>query len=322
MNNYFKETYYIVKPLIPRRLQLCARRLLIRYLLLKHKKIWPIDEKAGKKPAGWGGWPDGKRFALVLTHDVDTARGQSKCLDLMKLDAGLGFRSSFNFVPLRYQVSSGLLNTLRSDGFEVGVHGLYHDGKYYLTKSLFLKRAARINEFLKEWQAVGYRAPAMYHRLEWFHDLEIEYDASTFDTDPFEPHSVGAGTIFPFWVKDPAAQRGYVELPYTLPQDFSLFVLMRESNIKIWKRKLDWVVEQGGMVLMNTHPDYMDFGTTRSVEGYPVRFYEEILNYVKERYAGQYWHALPREMGRFWKKTYCLDHLQLKAGTSSQGAMP
>ena len=301
MNNYCNEIYYCIKPLIPRRVQIYFRRLFIHYQVAKYRKIWPIDEKGGMEPPGWQGWPDGKKFALILTHDVDSAQGQSKCLDLMKLDASLGFRSSFNFVPLRYSVLPDILATLRKEGFEVGVHGLYHDGKYYLSKGIFSKRAARINGYLKEWQAVGYRAPSMYHRLDWFHELEIEYDASTFDTDPFEPHSVGVGTIFPFFVKDPDEQRGYVELPYTLPQDFSLFILMQNKNIDIWKKKLDWVVERGGMMLMNTHPDYMDFNGNSSVEGYPAQFYEEFLKYVKEKYAGQYWHALPREVARFWR---------------------
>lgn len=304
MNNYRNEIYYLVKPLIPRRLQIVLRRFLIQYQLEKYRDIWPIDERGGTEPTGWQGWPDGKKFALVLTHDVDSAEGQRKCLDLMNLDADLGFRSSFNFVPLRYSVSPDILNVLRKLGFEVGVHGLYHDGKYYLSKGFFLKRAAKINKYLKEWQAVGYRAPAMYHKLEWFHALEIEYDASTFDTDPFEPHAVGVGTIFPFFVKDPAAQRGYIELPYTLPQDFSLFILMQMKNNEIWKRKLDWVVERGGMVLMNTHPDYINFSGKKSLEGYPVHYYEEFLKYVKERYAGQYWHALPRDVARFWKENY------------------
>lgn len=304
MNGYYNEFYYCVKPLIPRRLQLYLRRLFIRSQLKKHRNVWPIDYKGGAEPAGWQGWPDGKKFAFVITHDVDTAKGQSKCLALMNLDADLGFSSSFNFVPLRYSVSPVIRDTLRQNGFEVGVHGLYHDGLYYLSRSKFSKRAAKINNYLREWEAVGYRAPAMYHKLEWFHELEIEYDASTFDTDPFEPHAVGVGTIFPFLVKDPSAQRGYVELPYTLPQDFSLFILMQNRSIEIWKRKLDWVVERGGMVLINTHPDYMNFDGKRPMEEYPVEFYAELLKYVKERYAGQYWHALPKDVARFWSRMY------------------
>jgi hypothetical protein len=300
------ELYYLLKPLIPRWLQLAVRRAVVRYQVNKYSNIWPIDEKSGAAPPGWRGWPEGRRFALVLTHDVDTATGQDRCLDLMKLDEELGFRSSFNFVPLRYNVSSELIKTLCSRGFEVGVHGLYHDGKYYLSRATFSKRAEKINYFLRDWGAVGYRAPAMYHRLEWFHELEIDYDASTFDTDPFEPHAVGAGTIFPYFVFGPNGKKGFVELPYTLPQDFSLFILMRQENFDVWKKKLEWVAEKGGMVLMNTHPDYMEFGGKCSNEGYPAGLYEEFLRYVKERYSGQYWHALPRDVARFWKGNYGL----------------
>ena len=77
-----------------------------------------------------------------------------------------------------------------------------------------------INGYLQEWNAVGFRSPSMQHNLDWIHDLDIEYDASTFDTDPFEPQSDGMGTIFPFLVPEQNGQGGYVELPYTLPQDF------------------------------------------------------------------------------------------------------
>ena len=69
---------------------------------------------------------------------------------------------------------------------------------------------------------------------------------------------------------------GYVELPYTLAQDFTLFVLMEKKTIDIWKKKTDWVAEKGGMVLINTHPDYMNFGNTRiGLEEYPAEYYAE-----------------------------------------------
>jgi hypothetical protein len=154
---------------------------------------------------------------------------------------------------------------------------------------------------LKEWGAVGFRSPSMHHNLEWIHELNIEYDASTFDTDPFEPQSDGVGTIFPFWVSKDDTEDGYVELPYTLPQDFTLFILMKEKNIDIWKEKLDWVAEHGGMVLVNTHPDYMNFSCGKlGIEEYPADYYKELLEYIRDRYEGQYLHVLPREIARFW----------------------
>jgi hypothetical protein len=143
----------------------------------------------------------------------------------------------------------------------------------------------------------------MHHNLDWIHELNVEYDASTFDTDPFEPQPDGVGTIFPFLVRGNSDQRAYVELPYTLPQDFTLFVLMREKDIGIWKRKLDWIVKCGGMVLLNTHPDYMNFdGKKGGMDEYPVGHYVEFLEYIKLKYEGIYWHILPREIARFWSK--------------------
>ena len=266
-------------------------------------KVWPINESASGAPSGWTGWPENKKFALVLTHDVDTKGGQDKCAHLAEMEEELGFRSCFSFVPKRYPVSSELRERLTRNGFEVGVHGLYHDGKLYRSRQIFRERADQINRYIQEWGACGFRSPAMHHQLDWLHDLNIEYDSSTFDTDPFEPQPDGTETIFPFFVAGNSNQKGYVELPYTIPQDSTLFVFMNERTIDIWKRKLDWVARHGGMALFLTHPDYMNFeGKEAGLEKYPANYYQEILQYIKSRYEGQYWHALPKEMARFWVK--------------------
>ncbi|GAX61237.1 glycosyl transferase group 1 [Candidatus Scalindua japonica] len=264
--------------------------------------VWPIDEKAGNPPQGWTGWPEGKKFALVLTHDVETVKGQDNCRKLAELEMESGFHSCFNFVPERHKVSKELRHYLTDNGFEVGVHGLYHDGKLYKSKKTFQKRAIKINHYLKEWNSVGFRSPSMHNNLDWIHGLNIEYDSSTFDTDPFEPQSEGMKTIFPFLVTSNLTHNSYIELPYTLPQDSTLFLFMRENTIDIWKRKLDWIVEKGGMVLLNTHPDYMNLGEKkRNIEEYPIEYYVELLKYIKKRYKDQYWHVLPKHMAGFCK---------------------
>jgi hypothetical protein len=292
--------YYYVKPFIPRRLQLLMRRWVAVRKRRSSEHIWPIDRSAGKTPAGWQGWPDGKQFALVLTHDVDTYKGHEKCEQLMRLENNLGFRSSFNFVAKGYRVSDGLRRNLTENGFEVGIHGLVHSRELFESRETFQRHASQINSYMKTWQAVGFRAPCMYHNLQWFHDLQITYDASTFDTDPFEPQPDGVGTIFPFRVEGDYGRKGYVELPYTLPQDFTLFILFREKTIDIWKEKLDWIAGMGGMALLNTHPDYMNFKGTPGNEEYPARYLEELLQHIASKYGGRYWHPLPREMATFW----------------------
>ena len=294
--------YYCIKPLIPRRLQLLMRRWIAVWKRQSCKDVWPIDRTAGKLPAEWHGWPGGKQFAVVLTHDVDTQRGHDRCLHLMALEQQLGFRSSFNFVAENYQVSVDLRHHLVKAGFEIGLHGLRHNRDLFESKEEFERQSVLINEYLSKWGAVGFRSPCMYHNLEWMHGLNISYDASTFDTDPFEPQPDGLGTIFPHYITDAGKQSGYVELPYTLPQDFTLFVLFKEHNIDVWKQKLDWIAEHGGMVLLNSHPDYMNFDSNKTAyDQYPVGFYLELLEYIKQKYTGRYWQVLPRDMAEYWK---------------------
>jgi hypothetical protein len=259
----------------------------------------------------------------------------------------LGFRSSFNFIPEgEYRVHDELRHWLTANGFEVGVHDHRHDGKLYASRQSFRDSARIINQHLHAWNAVGFRSGFMLRNLDWIHDLDIAYDASTFDTDPFEPQPDGVGTIFPFWVPAPAsaersesraqgAERtahgapdsglrtpdsvkdgplsplpspfspgapgaGYIELPYTLTQDSTLFLFLEATTIGIWQKKLRWIAARGGMALVNIHPDYIHFGSrpaTRS--SYPASLIREFLLHVKEQYAQDVWCALPKEVADY-----------------------
>jgi len=282
------------------------RRALARRQREAHKHVWPINEAAGQAPEGWPGWPDGKKFAFVLTHDVEGYSGLTKCRQLMRMEMEFGFRSSFNFIPEGdYAVPPELRTEFTLNGFEVGVQDLHHDGKLYRSRREFAEKAERIKCYLKEWGACGFRSGFMLHKLDWLHDLQVQYDASTFDTDPFEPQPDGMNTIFPFWVSG-ADGSGYVELPYTLVQDFTLLVLLQEPSTEIWKRKLRWIASRGGMALLIVHPDYMAMGGTQPARNeFHGLLYEEFLRWVKETYAGQYWHVLPKTVAAFYRQFAC-----------------
>jgi hypothetical protein len=306
--------FYNAKPIIPRWVQIVARRYIAQLICKKTSHIWPIDHNSAQPPEGWKGWPEGKQFALVLCHDVDTFRGYRGVLNVAELEENMGFHSCFSFVPERYgRVSLGLLDELRKRGFDIAVHGLKHDGKLFLSKRTFDRKAPRINAYLKMWQAKGFTSPSMQRNLEWMGALNIDYSTSTFDTDPFEPEPDGIRTIFPFWVAAMTQNGGFVEMPYTVPQDSTLFVILQERNIDIWKRKLNWIAEKGGMALLNTHPDYMNGKGRWGEEEYPIRFYEEFLNYVKSKYEDHYWHVLPEQMARFWRERMVLKPSEQKS---------
>src|SRR3977135_3180773 len=91
--------YYLVKPHIPWSVRVALRRWHAGRRRRAYADVWPIDEKAGAVPPTWPGWPENKRFALVLTHDVEGSKGLGRVERLMNLESKHGFRSSFNFVP-------------------------------------------------------------------------------------------------------------------------------------------------------------------------------------------------------------------------------
>ena len=311
MQTFRNKLYYGVKGFLPQSVRMALRRKHANSLRSSVGHIWPIKPGSEIAPVGWPGWPQGKKFAVILTHDVEGPVGLERVRSIMELEKRMGFRSAFYLVPEgSYEAPRKLREELCANGFEVGVHDLYHNGKLYHSYKQFRLQAHKINEYLESWQATGFRSAFMHHNLDWIHHLNIRYDASTFDTDPFEPQPDGVNTIFPFWIPAPAncerssTSSGYVELPYTMPQDSTLFLVLQEKNIDIWRTKLDWVAQHGGMVFIDTHPDYMNLdGKPKDGGEYPIEFYKDILNHIQSKYAGQYWQALPREIAEMVPKT-------------------
>jgi len=319
--------YYSIKPLLPLRFRFGIRRWFATRKRQQVNGTWPIMPGSEALPEGWPGWPGGKQFTLVLTHDVEGRTGFESIQSLVDLEQSLGFRSCFNLIPEggEYTVTPDFRRHLAEKGFEIGVHDLYHDGKLFLAETEFRRSAVRINQYLERWGAAGFRSGFMLHNLDWIHDLNVQYDCSTFDTDPFEPQPQGRNTIFPFWVPrneklkaetlkseissptsasslEPSALRhtGYAELPYTLPQDSTLFLLLKERHPDIWFQKLDWIARHGGMALVNVHPDYMRFQSDAAApHTYPSDFYRQFLDYARQRYKDSFWQPLPRELAAF-----------------------
>jgi len=294
--------YYAVKPLLPRWSTRRLRRLRGTVTDPRFPLGWPIEDRyvrfqweiarqlmrqhARTALPFIHFWPQGHGYAFVLTHDVESAAGQERALSLAGLDASYGFRSSFNFVPEEYRLDHGLLAELRLRGFEVGVHGLQHDWKLFSSHSEFLRRARPINRYIKAMRATGFRAPLTHRNPEWMQALDIDYDLSFFDTDPHEPTPGGTMSIWPFMIGR------FVELPYTLVQDYTLTAVLRETTPRLCLENVDFIRDHCGMALLNAHPDYLNNPITR-------RVYEEFLRAMRAR--ADYWHALPGEVARWWR---------------------
>ncbi len=298
----FQRIYYLIKPFFPRLLAIKVRQyhrfkqetkfslswpIEDRYIQLQFQAVSKIlkDKNLAQIPC-IGFWPDNNRYAFILTHDVETLQGQDFVRTVANLEQEYGFRSSFNFIPERYAVDGELLEELRSRGFEIGIHGLKHDGKLFTSRRVFEQRVKRINHYLQEWKAVGFRAPLTHRHPLWMQSLNIKYDSSFFDTDPYEPISGGTMSIWPFFIGH------FVELPYTLPQDHTLMVILGEMTPRLWIEKVNFIEKYCGMILLNTHPDYL-----RQPEYLGI--YREFLQEMKARQG--YWQALPRDVARWWR---------------------
>jgi peptidoglycan/xylan/chitin deacetylase (PgdA/CDA1 family) len=279
--------YSAVRPIMP----LFARHLLQEKWNEKKECrpnfIWDeLVELLRKNDAVWQGltsalYPEGCNTAIVLTHDVETQEGYEFIPRIIEIENRYGFRSSWNLVAHKYSLHRPITDLIVERGHEIGIHGYNHDGTLYYSKDRFLRRAAYINEALRKYGAVGFRSPQVHRNLAWLQHLDILYDASCFDYDPYQPFPGGTGSIWPFMAGK------FVELPYTVPQDHTLFYALKVRDISIWKKKTKWLAENQGMILTLTHPDYL-------MRERRLAFYEEYLSYLNE--IPRAWRCLPREM--------------------------
>ncbi len=228
----------------------------------------------------------GNECAIVLTHDVEGEEGFKFIPDVIELEEKYGFKSSWNIVPYKYAIDRGIIEEIKKHGHELGIHGYNHDGKLFSSEKIFRQRVPFINRALKEYGAVGFRSPMVHRNLAWLQMLDIEYDASCFDYDPFQPVPGGTGSIWPF------VAGKFTELPYTLPQDHTLFYVLDQKDITIWKHKAEWIAKHNGVILTVTHPDYL-LSKRRFI------MYEELLQFLNN--YDRAWHCLPRELARHWK---------------------
>jgi len=298
-----RRLYYLVKPLLPRPVVVRGRRRAQARAPQTFPLGWPIEDRYRRFLWATIGelmalgdltempfiffWPFGAAYALVLTHDVETAEGQRFVRRVADLEERLGFRSSFNFVAERYPLDHQLIADLGARGFEVGVHGRRHDGRELRSRRVFERHARHINHHLRRLGAVGFRSPLTHRHPEWMQALNVEYDASFFDSDPFEPVPGGTMSLWPFTIGR------FLELPYTLAQDFTLIDVLGERSPRLWLEKAAYLRRFCGMALLNSHPDYLR-------ESCHERVYRAFL----EELSGDptCWNALPRQAARWWRQ--------------------
>ncbi len=294
--------HYALKPVVPRRLQLALRRAYAPRQAARRFPAWPVEpllverreaelrERVLESGAGAvpivNFWPERGRFACVLTHDVESSAGIANIERVLEVERKHGFVSSWNFVAEWYDIPDGTFEMIRESGCEIGLHGIKHDGRLFQSRTRFEADLPKIREYAEAWGVEGFRSPATGRNAEWMQELPVAYDSSFPDSDPFEPQPGGCCSIFPFGFGD------VLELPITLVQDHTLFVILGERSPRLWFEKTSWIARHHGLVNLITHPDYL-------ADPELLALYDEFLAYLRS--CEDHWHALPRELAAWWR---------------------
>jgi peptidoglycan/xylan/chitin deacetylase (PgdA/CDA1 family) len=296
--------YYRFKGLVPRSARVAARRLYQRRLELPEFPRWPLELgvdrllrfhahcqliQAGvdQAPFLWF-WPDGHRAAMILTHDVESERGLRLALELADLEQDRGLRSSFNIVWRDYPIDHGAVRELHDRGFEVGIHGIHHDRSLFSSRAEFERQLPMLRDGARALGASGFRSPATHRVIDWLPELPVDYDCTVPHSDPYEPQPGGCASLWPFMLGR------IVELPYTMPQDHTLFSVLQHSGPDVWLAQARDIEQRHGLIQLLTHPDrgYLGDSDKRVL-------YVELLDALSERES--LWKPLPRDAARWWR---------------------
>jgi hypothetical protein len=306
-NPLLSKLYYCVRPFLPASLRIPLQRIYFHGWDKIAFPAWPLDltverlleavlllcmESSGTDavPFIWF-WPDGAPSAAILTHDVETAQGRDFCTRLMDIDESFGFRSSFQIVPEeRYAVSAAFLQGIRDRGHEINVQDLNHDGNLFRDRRQFLSRVKAINEYGRLWGAKGFRSAILYRNFNWYDALAFEYDLSAPNTGRLEAQRGGCCTVFPYFIG------GILEIPLTTTQDYTLFHILREHRIDLWKTQAGLVMEKHGLLSLLSHPDYLLDNRAQSTYRAMLAFLSELESERKM------WIALPNQINAWWRQ--------------------
>jgi hypothetical protein len=258
---------------------------LCEQLLLLSMKAQGID----RVPFIWF-WPDGAQSCAAITHDVETERGRDSCTELMNVDESFGIKSSFQIVPEgRYEISEAFIQAIRHRGFEINIQDLNHDGNLFRDSEEFARRAHKINEYGEAYGASGFRAAVLYRNLDWYDALHFAFDMSVPNVARLDPQRGGCCTVMPYFFGET------LEIPVTTTQDYTLFHLLNNYSLELWKEQTNLIVARNGLVSFIVHPDYV-------IEKKAKDAYRKLLTFLRELERRQrMWIALPGEINRWWR---------------------
>lgn len=245
-------------------------------------------------------WPDGKRFAMILSHDLDTPDSESGARAMAEVEHALGVRSCWAIVGRLFPWLRRLAEDLYAEGHEIAVHGWNHDTRLsYLPPDQIEKRLDACAPFVAEFGVTGFRPPALLTSAALDAAIERRYawSCGAIDTDVGSVVAArrGVTTVFPF------LKGGLVEIPVTLPLDDRLMVmgLGGDRFVRAILEKVDIVAARGGVAHLVNHPEPHLSGRPEGVAAYRA-----VLLALRSR--NDLWFARPSDVATLWRGLRCV----------------
>jgi hypothetical protein len=226
----------------------------------------------------------------------------------MEIETTFDIKSSFEIVPEeRYYFPQDLFSEMNSQGFEICLHGLNHDGHLFSDYNLFIEKAKKINVYIEKWKVEGFRSPVMYRNVNWLPHLNVKYDMSFPNVGHLDPQNGGCCTVIPFFIDS------IVEIPVTTTQDYPLYYILNQKNLDLWMKQTDLIVNRNGLISFIIHPDY-------TIPKHHKELYQKLLEYLKNlQNRDNLWFPLPREVSEWWKIRKNLELVKDENGWSIRG---
>jgi hypothetical protein len=104
-----------------------------------------------------------------------------------------------------------------------------------------------------------------------------------------------------------------LELPVTTTQDYTLFHILNDYSIDLWKSQMELIMEANGLMSFIVHPDYVTEVRERNV-------YQALLAHLAQlRQKEGIWIATPDEANAWWRQRAEMELVEDRDGLRIEG---
>ena len=280
-----------------------------------------VEESLGA--AGVPLWPEGKQYAVTLSHDIDTDycfRFPALLEKVRALDEAAGMRSAWMIVTRLLAAGRRALDDLYAAGHEIGFHDARHDHRLpFLHPVRMAERIAEATALIDAYGTTGFRSPSYLRSPALYQALDgiLQYDMSMHDViegfcRPRRRHE-GCSTCLPFFVEG----TDVLEIPTTVPEDWyfdSQGCADPQSVLRNQLRSVVSIKQRGGVAGILTHPE-PELATLPDW----LDIYHELLAQLSG--DSEAWVARPCDINRHWRQRQAMiDQLWATDATSGRAS--